>query len=213
MNKKITQKIKNIVGRILDDTAGIFPYLLVFYLFFLTMSLFFKRLESFFNWSIFNISVILIGVLLLLTGRIHKGLTRFYRAIARCIVLLIKGLKGVSLWLTSRARIVLTKWWIARTQVVVLFLFFLRYYLHIPLAETLVIGCLVAVIFLGAGSRLIILIALFLMLSLIVLLLQQQEGKLVEYFSLIFYYLLAIALFALAKEGLKKYLRSVRRRS
>lgn len=66
--KKI-KKIKKILKLVLGQISDVYVYFLLFYLVCLAMSYFFVRWKSFFNWPVFNFSVIIFGILTLLSGQ------------------------------------------------------------------------------------------------------------------------------------------------
>jgi len=72
-------RIKNIIKLVLDDIAGIYLYILAFYILNLVLSLFFEEWKLFFYWPAFNAIVIVFGVLSLLSGRGRRAIMRFLR--------------------------------------------------------------------------------------------------------------------------------------
>lgn len=63
------QKIKRILSLVLDDIAEFFPYIFIFYLCSFLLSLFLESWKSFFNWGVFHLGVLFLGILSLLSAR------------------------------------------------------------------------------------------------------------------------------------------------
>jgi len=62
-------KIKRIIKLVLNDIAEIYLYFLTFYIISLVLSYFFESWKLFFNWKAFHISVIVLGILSLLSDK------------------------------------------------------------------------------------------------------------------------------------------------
>ena len=67
--KKTNQKIFKISNLVLQQITEVFPYILGFYVICLILSYFFERWKLFFNWPVFHSSVIILGVLSLLSKK------------------------------------------------------------------------------------------------------------------------------------------------
>lgn len=63
-------KMKRILHQLLDDIAGFFPYFFGFYIFSLVLSFVFHSWKSFFNWELFTISVIVLGIASLFSNKV-----------------------------------------------------------------------------------------------------------------------------------------------
>ncbi|PIV47175.1 hypothetical protein COS21_01390 [bacterium (Candidatus Gribaldobacteria) CG02_land_8_20_14_3_00_41_15] len=68
-NMMVNEKIKTIFKLVLSQIAEVFPYVLGVYIVCLIISYFFERWKLFFNWPVFHSSVIILGVLSLLSKK------------------------------------------------------------------------------------------------------------------------------------------------
>jgi len=66
---KLMNSLKIIFKILLDQIAGFFPYFFIFYVICLSLSLFFVSWKLFFNWPAFNISLLFLGALSLLSEK------------------------------------------------------------------------------------------------------------------------------------------------
>ena len=71
--RKTNKKIFKTFNLVLEQISEVFPYILGFYVVCLILSYFFERWKLFFNWPVFHISVILLGILVLV-GRQRERL-------------------------------------------------------------------------------------------------------------------------------------------
>lgn len=66
---RVNEKIKAIFNLVLEQIAEVFPYILGFYVVCLFSSYLFVHWKLFFNWPVFHISVVILGVLALLSKK------------------------------------------------------------------------------------------------------------------------------------------------
>lgn len=85
-------KVKKVIGLVLDDIADFFPYFFTFYIVSLLLSFVFKSWALFFNWQIFYLSIFVLGILSLLSKRTKKG---HIKLAVICIILIYSLSKGI----------------------------------------------------------------------------------------------------------------------
>lgn len=80
--RKTNKKIFKTFNLVLEQITEVFPYILGFYVICLAFSYFFERWKLFFNWPLFHISVVSLGILVLF-GRQGKRSILSLRAIRK----------------------------------------------------------------------------------------------------------------------------------
>lgn len=76
-------KMKRILHQLLDDIAGFFPYFFGFYIFSLLLSLVFHAWKLFFNWELFTISVVVLGIASLFSSTIRPFSKNYLERLGR----------------------------------------------------------------------------------------------------------------------------------